>query len=155
MLRAMQAQRGQQSKSQRRRWGIAAVEMAFALPFLAMLVWGIIEFGRAMLALESIANASRNGARKAVQAAGDYDAARAAVLDSLQTAGISGTPVITIKVNGTTVTSSSAYKTAAVPGARVSVEVAVPYRNVSWLPGNRWLLSDTNLMETTTMRREG
>ena len=47
----------------RREAGQELVEFALILPLLLLLFLGIIEFGRAMLAYNTIANAAREGAR--------------------------------------------------------------------------------------------
>jgi len=46
--------------------GAAAVEFAILLPFLAVLVFGIIEFGLLLYNQQVITNASREGARAAI-----------------------------------------------------------------------------------------
>jgi len=46
--------------------GAAAVEFALLLPFLAVLVFGIIEFGLLLYNQQVITNASREGARAAI-----------------------------------------------------------------------------------------
>jgi Flp pilus assembly protein TadG len=49
-----------------RRRGAAAVEMALIMPVFLMLVFGIIEFGRAMMVSNMVTNAAREGARMAI-----------------------------------------------------------------------------------------
>src|SRR2546423_1879110 len=46
--------------------GAAAVEMAFVLPVLLLLVFGVIDFGRALNARIPLPGAARGGARAAV-----------------------------------------------------------------------------------------
>ncbi len=53
--------------------GAAAVEFALVLPILVLLVFGIVEFGRAYNAYLSVTHAAREGARLA--AVGKYDKA--------------------------------------------------------------------------------
>src|SRR5947209_7170254 len=57
-------QRGRRRRA--RRYGAAAVEMAFIAPVLFTLVLGIIEFGRVMMVEEVLNNAAREACRKAV-----------------------------------------------------------------------------------------
>lgn len=45
--------------------GAALVEMAIILPLLLLIVFGIFEFGRAMVITNSLTNAAREGARRA------------------------------------------------------------------------------------------
>ena len=53
-------------KALRCRKGAAAVEFAFVLPMLLLLVFGIIEFGLLMYNQQVITNASREGARAGI-----------------------------------------------------------------------------------------
>ncbi len=53
--------------------GSSAVEFALVLPVLVLLVFGIIEFGRAFNAYVTVTHAAREGARMA--AVGRFDAA--------------------------------------------------------------------------------
>jgi Flp pilus assembly protein TadG len=48
------------------RSGVAAVEFALVVPIFLLLVFGIIEFGRALMVQQVLVNASREGARQAV-----------------------------------------------------------------------------------------
>ena len=50
----------------RQRRGAAVVEFAIIAPIMFMLVFGIIEFGRAMMVQQLLTNASREGARRAI-----------------------------------------------------------------------------------------
>lgn len=43
--------------------GAAVVEFALVLPFLLLIMWGIIEFGRAFYTINNAASAAREGAR--------------------------------------------------------------------------------------------
>lgn len=45
--------------------GQALVEMAFVLPLLLLILFGIIEFGRALYITNTLTNAAREGARRA------------------------------------------------------------------------------------------
>jgi len=47
-----------------RRWGAAIVETAVTLPLFFLVVFGIIEFGRAMMVSQLLTNAARQGARR-------------------------------------------------------------------------------------------
>ncbi len=49
-----------------RQKGIAAVEYALVLPFLTLLLFGIIDFGTALYNREVLTNASREGARAGI-----------------------------------------------------------------------------------------
>ena len=49
-----------------RRTGVAALELALVLPIFLIAVFGILEFGRAMMVQQILTNAAREGARRAV-----------------------------------------------------------------------------------------
>ena len=59
-----------QQRWRRRDAGASAVEMAIVLPLLALLVFGIIDFGRALNAQIQISQAAREGVRLAALAGG-------------------------------------------------------------------------------------
>lgn len=48
------------------RLGSAVVEMAVVLPLFVLIVFGIVEFGRAMMVSQLLTNAARHGARTAI-----------------------------------------------------------------------------------------
>lgn len=50
---------------QRRREGAAIVEFALVVPVLLLLLWGIVDIGRAFYTLNNLASAIREGARTA------------------------------------------------------------------------------------------
>ncbi len=129
----------------RNRQGAAAVEFAVVAPLFFLMVFGMIEFGRAIMVQQILTNAVREGARVAVLDSPTPTAGPVAstVTTYLRNAGISGA----------TVTISPAEPTTAGYGAPVTVSVQVPYRNVSWLPPIL-LGSNTTLRASTVMRRE-
>lgn len=51
-----------------RREGAAAVETALVLPLFFLVVFGVIEFGRAFMVAQLLTNAAREGARAAITA---------------------------------------------------------------------------------------
>ena len=56
---------GAKSRSVANRSGTAAVEMAFVAPILFALIFGSIDFGRAMMVANLLTNTCREGARLA------------------------------------------------------------------------------------------
>ncbi len=48
------------------RRGAAVVELAIVAPILLMIVFGVVEFGRAMMVSHVLTTVARNGARKAI-----------------------------------------------------------------------------------------
>ena len=83
------------------RHGAAAVETALVLPLFFLVVFGIIEFGRAFMVAQLLTNAAREGARTAITAG----STNTAVIDKVKSlvhdyVGVSGDKVtVTIKVN--------------------------------------------------------
>jgi Flp pilus assembly protein TadG len=125
------------------RRGAAIVEFAFCVPVFLTLVVGMVELSRAIVVLQVLTNASREGARIA-----SYDTTSTtgpittAVNNYLTSEGISG---------ATTVVSPSPASLA--DGQQISVTVSISYNTVSWLPSSFYLGGQT-LQATTTMCRE-
>ena len=125
----------------RKRWGAAAVEFAVVAPIFLLLVFGIIEFGRAIMVQQMLTNASREGARLAV-------------LDGSTTAQIETTVENYLAtIQGETIAVNPNPPGNAGFGDPVSVTVSVGFDQVSWLPSPMFL-SGRNLSATTVMRRE-
>ncbi len=140
----------------RRRRAAAAVEFAVACPLLFLIFLGMVEIGRAMMAAGAVANAARVGARSAAVTGGSYSAAVAAVSQVLSDGDLpNAAPALT--VNGVGVNDDASFQAAAVPGAAVSVRVALPYSSVSWLPGGGalFLSGDQSISAATIMNKEG
>jgi Flp pilus assembly protein TadG len=123
------------------------VEFAILAPLLVTLLLGMIEFGRAMMVMELMNNAARNGCRTAVINGSDTAAVTQAVNYTLNSTTVSGATV-TVLVNGT-----QADVNTAITGDAITVTVSVPIANVSWLPTSLFL-SGANLTGTAVMRRE-
>ena len=126
-----------------KRCGAAAVEFAIVAPLFFMLVVGCIEFGRALMVQQILTNASRVGARQAIT----LNATESDVI-ATATGYAAGTAVPGVSV---TVTPSPAVADA---GDMVSVTVAVPFSNVSWIAAP-WFMGGTTLDATSIMRKEG
>jgi Flp pilus assembly protein TadG len=124
------------------RCGAAAVEFAVVAPFLFLLIFGIIEFGRAIMVQQVLTNASREGARRAVVENVTVSEVTTVVSDYL---AIGSVP-------GTSVTVSPAPLSSAGFGDPVTVTVSVPYDQVSWLPP--FFLGGRTLSATTRMRAD-
>ncbi len=136
---------------------MAALEFAIACPLLFLIFLGMVEIGRAMMVAGSVANAARVGARSAAVSGGSYSSATAAVAAVLSDAGLPSSTAPTVTVNGVAVSDDSSFQEAAVPGAAIVVQVALPYASVSWLPGGGALFLSANqsISASTTMTREG
>ena len=133
-------------RGQKRR-GAAALEMAIVLGLLILLVFGIIEMGRAIMVNQVITNAAREGARRAVIAGATNTQVEGRIDTYLADAGITGY-TRTLEVNG--VPGSLA---TAPTHAQVGVAVSVPYSEVSF--GVLQLLApDRTFIARVNMRRE-
>lgn len=125
-----------------RRRGAAVVEFAVIAPLFFLLVFGIVEFGRALMVQQILTNASREGARRAIVEGATDSEVKTLVNDYLTNASISGS---TVEV------SPQALHTVAM-GDKVTVTVSVPYASVAWLPS--WFLGNNTLTASTVMRGE-
>lgn len=143
--------------------GAAMIEFALVLPLLAILVFGIIEFGLIIYNKAMITNASREGARVGivfrVDSNGDYippdDPAVNSLIetrinDYLSTYLISFDPAAA-KTISTLVTGTS-------PGGELKVTVTYPYKFLA-IPGFSSILGSTivptiTLSAVTSMRLE-
>ena len=136
-----------QKQGQQIRRGAALVEFAMVAPLLFLLVMGSVEFARAFMANNLIANAARCGGRAgAIPGTSNADIT-ASIDQSLGGVGISGYSV-SVTINGKPVDAK-----AALQGDSVEVNVSVPYAAVTWLPSPAFLANVT-LKETVVMRRE-
>jgi Flp pilus assembly protein TadG len=140
-----------------KRRGAAAVEFAVVAPIFFLFLIGILEFGRLMMILGVVTNASRSGARAGAVTVGDYDSIISAVNSTVTRGGVSlGSETPIVKVNGTVVTNNTSFKSAIYPGVTIEVQVNAPYSANKWLPGTSWFIgSSAKLSETAVMRREG
>jgi Flp pilus assembly protein TadG len=140
--------------SGRRRRGVAAVEFAFTLPLLLLLLVGIWELGRIIHVQIIMNNAARDGARIAAQAnivstAGDYTQIKFntgtpnvydAVRKYLEAAGITNQTGLTVELQfmeaavsgdpAPTATTADPYT--GIKNQRFRVRVSIPYDNVRW-----------------------
>lgn len=125
------------------RRGAAAVEFALVAPIFFMFIFGMIEYGRAVMVQQILTNAAREGARVAILTTATTTSVKSAVTTYLSNAGISGaTPSV-----------SPDPPTSATTGSSVTVTVSVPFNSVSWLPTPQWLGS-TTLTAVSVMRTE-
>lgn len=126
-----------------RRRGAAVVEFAIIAPVLFLLVFGMIDLGRAMMVQNLITNAARDGARSAVLDGSTAEGVEAQITEYLSASTI----------DSANVTVSPNPLTNADLGDPVSVTVEVPFNSVSWLPKS-WFLAGATLQATVVMRRE-
>lgn len=129
----------------KQRRGAAAVEFAVVAPVFLLLVFGMIEYGRMVMVQQVITNASREGARRAVLDGATTAEVNTTVTSYLESASIDG--------DDATITVTPNPPTNAGFGEPVTVTVAIPFDQVSWLPSPMYL-GGTNMSATTVMRRE-
>lgn len=125
----------------------AAVEFALVCPLLFMLIFGAIDCGRAMMGLDLMANASRDGCRTGCLPQSTNTNVNSAVDSHLSAGGISGYTV-SVTVNGSTADVSTAKQ-----GDQIAVSVSVSADSISWLPSS-WFFGGKTLTRTTVMRKE-
>lgn len=129
----------------RKRRGAAVVEFAIVAPLFFLLIFGMIEYGRMVMVQQVITNASREGARRAVLDGATAAQVKTTVDGYLSSAGI------TFKDSYVTLDptdpASAGYREA------VTVQVTVPFADVSWIPAPLYL-AGTNLSASTVMSRE-
>ena len=130
------------------RRGAAVVEFAVVAPVFILLVFGMIEFGRAIMVQQVLVNASREGARQAVLDGSTLTEAQGRVDVYLTAANINGSTT-EYAINGVTVSDP----TAATLGEAVTVRVSVPFDSVSLLPVPNYL-GGVILTSASVMRRE-
>ncbi len=82
-----------------KRWGATAVEMAFALPILLLIVFGVFEFTRIYMVQQIMQNVSRVGCRNAVIEGSTNTIIEGEATESLERFGIRGAEV-TLFING-------------------------------------------------------
>jgi Flp pilus assembly protein TadG len=132
----------------RSRQGAAAVEFAVVAPVFLLMVFGMIEFGRAIMVQQILTNATRQGARLAILDSPTPTAStvKSTVTSYLQNCGITAATVNNVTIN-------PAEPSTAVNGTSVTVTVQIPYSSVTWLPTPQFLGTKT-LKVSTVMRRE-
>src|SRR6516225_8190508 len=126
------------------RRGAAIAEFAVVAPVFLTLIVGTIELGRAVVVVQLLTNASREGAR-----IGGYDTTTAT---STITSAVN-TYLSNEGISGATTTVSPSPPSLAADGQQISVTVSIPYNNVSWVP-TPFFLGGQTLSATTVMCRE-
>jgi Flp pilus assembly protein TadG len=137
----------------RKRRGAAVVEFAIVAPLFFLLIFGMIEYGRMVMVQQVITNASREGARRAVLDGATATDVKTTVTNYLSSAGITG--------SADYVTLDPADPNSAGHRQPVTVEVSVPFADVSWIGGplnfigtEDISLGGTDLKASTVMSRE-
>ena len=108
----------------RQRRGAAAVEFALIAIPMFLFVFATVEFGHAMLVMQSMEEAARAGCRTAVLSGATTDSVAAEVDQSMLSAGISGYDVAVDPAAFDTINQWEP----------ITVTVTVNFGDVSWLP---------------------
>jgi Flp pilus assembly protein TadG len=142
------------ARKEKVRRGAVAIEFALVLPVLLSVVFGVLDFGRAIMAIDLMNNVARAGARTGALSGKSNTDITTVVDNALSTASLpargTSATVLTIAVNGNT----SADVSTAATDDQVSVTISAPISSLSWLP-TQWFLSRTAVVRGgVTMRRE-
>ena len=129
------------------RHAAATVEFALVAPLLFTLVFAAIEAGRAMMAMDLMANTARTGCRVGVLPGNSNSDVTSATTSQLSNSGISNATV-SITVNGATADVSTANE-----GDQIGVTVSVTNDSISCLPSS-WFFGGTTLTRSIIMRHE-
>src|SRR6476646_7135017 len=140
-----------------RRPAAAVIEFAVVVPVLLMFVLWIIEYGRMLMVAQVTTNASREGARYAVQADTTAAGVDPNVHDYLKSASVPDAAITTVALEY--YNAANTWVTCTTPstmaqGTQVRVRVEIDFTKVSWLPSTVFVPSGTLLKGTTVMRKE-
>lgn len=143
------------STHHRRRRGAAIVELALVLPVFFAVIFGIIEFGRAMMVSQMVTNSAREGVRLAIVDGTSNSEVETTIREFLEgAAGVAPENVtIAIEVSpapGNTDPLNQLLNAA--PRDLVTVRVEVPFDRVSYIQGH--FLKGKTLRGVASMRHE-
>src|SRR5688572_19641791 len=124
----------------RNRRGAAAVEFAVVAPVLFLMVFGMIEYGRAVMVQQVMVNAAREGARSGVLDGATATDVEDRVVDYLVGGGISSASTDHVTIDPADPASAGF-------GDPVTVTVTIPFNQVSWL-GTPMYLNNRSLTAT-------
>jgi Flp pilus assembly protein TadG len=137
------------------RRGAIALEFAIVLPILLIVILGMIECGRAIMAIQLVSNVARAGAREAsLEDSSNIEVEE--LVTRLCTTQLHVDPDdITVGITTTTGAGDEdpgGDVGSAQPGDLCEVSVSLPFRSVSWLPPQ--FLRDTQLVGRCAMQHE-
>ena len=151
---------GESSRASGRRRGAAAVELAFVAPLLGMLVIGMFELSRGMMAKETLCNAARKGCRMGIlRQFGNSEIIRHCtniMRDNGYDSSKFNPPslgTVTISVtdpNGNTLSDALD----APPGSKISVQVTIPVTSVLWTTSFIYLTDSTLESDLMVMMKQ-
>ncbi len=137
------------NRNNTRRRAASAVEFAVVAPVFFLIILGLVEIGRACMAVEQLTEAARRGCRAGVVEGTSSAAIKKAATDYLDGVGISG-ETAGVSINDAPVDSVEASSMPAY--TEITVVVSVPVGSCTWVPGGKFLTG--SLTGQYTMRRE-
>ncbi len=138
-----------------RRSGAALVEMAIVLPLFLLVIFSIVEFGRAMMVSQLVTNAARLGSRQAILEGATNASVETAIRTFMQqTCNVkSGDIKITTSIIPDADNTDPGNVIAdANQGDMITINVSIPFDKVAYIPGT--FLNGKSLVGIATMRRE-
>lgn len=146
------------SRLGRRRRGAAVVELAIAMPLLALLALGVTEFSQFVDAAQVVTNASRRGARLAarnetVTASKVQSEVEAFLIGAFPGLSGSSSAISVQVVDGSGAPISYGDLTTINSGSPIRVDVSLDFASIRWLSHFSALNSQT-LQTSTVARRE-
>jgi len=143
------------SNKTRRRRGNAVLDMAFVLPILLGLAFGVVEYGYYFYVKNNVQAAAREGARAAIVPSATYQNVLDAVSNVMTAAGLNNTGYA-VTLTDTTGAAVSLSSVAAGTSIKVSVQCTWGSVGVHPLPEVLGGMSPTKLVKgATVMRKEG
>ncbi|MDB5323946.1 MAG: uncharacterized protein JWN40_5577 [Phycisphaerales bacterium] len=138
-----------------RRRGNAVLDLAFVLPILLMLAFGVVEYGYYFFVKNNVQAAAREGARAAVVPSATYQNVLDAVTNVMTSAGLNNTGY-SVTVTDTAGGAISMTTVAAGTSIKVSVQCTWGSVGVHPLPEVMGGMAPTKLVKgATVMRKEG
>jgi Flp pilus assembly protein TadG len=142
---------------ERVRRGAVAVECALILPFLMMVILGIIECGQVMTSEEIITNASREGARLASLGGSTIGTSTSTGANEVNyrvrsylIAG--GIPSSAATITVTDLDGAVSDLPLSTTGDRIQVTASVPFKKIAW--STPWYFGSATLTSSSIMRKE-
>ncbi len=132
--------------TRRRRAGAAAVEFAVVASAFFVLVFGIVELGRALMVQHLLTNAARQACRYGILPSKSSAQISQVAINTLTSQGISG-DTVTVQVNDGSTDASAAQSR-----DEITVIVSIPFSKVTWLPFSKYV--GGSLSGQYTLRRE-
>ncbi len=120
-----------QLKKINRRTGTAAVELAVCLPLLLVILSGLWEVGRMVQAQQIIANAAREGGRRAAAGVVDDATIKQYVATYMTVNGLTGVTASNVTLTNLTSSSRNNPKNA-LQLDQYRITVTVPYSSIRW-----------------------